>query len=223
MACGEQAGMLLTLFLLLALADTVREDFVASSWPKVHAAADALSVTDVSPVLLVVMGRDAEVVLQDSADLIYPGAQRFYGHGLVVDYELNWLAGRAGWVLEGLTFESFGFKQGDVTTADVLNAAGTMARGRPTEELRHDPQVKAALRKRAVQRAQEWWKNQGGKFDRDAAARAALFGTDAPKQRRVLVALRNKQLPFAPYRGVVERLQHSLDEEVRKQADALMR
>lgn len=215
--------MLLTLLLLVALADTVRQDFVSDRWPKVQAAADALTVTEGIPVLLEVMGQDAEVVLEESADLIYPGARRFYGHGLKIDYELNWLAGRAGWVLEGLTFEAFGFRQTDITTADVLNAAGPLAKGRSTDDLRHDPQVKAALRKRAVQRAREWWKNQGGKFDREAAARMALNGTDSPKQRRVLAALRSKQLPFAPYRDAVERLQHSLDEEVRKQADALMR
>jgi len=214
---------MLTLLLLLALADTLRQDFVSDRWPKVQAAGEALMVPEGIPVLLDVMTKDAEVVLEETADLIYPGARRFYGHGLKIDYELNWLAGRAGWVLEGLTFEAFGFNQGDITTADVLNAAGNLAKGRPTEELRYDPQVKAALRKRAVQRAHEWWKTQGGKFDRENAARAALMGTDFPKQRRVMAALRSKQLPFPPYRDAVERLQHSLDEEVRKQADALMR
>lgn len=215
--------MVLTLLLLVALADTVRQDFVSDRWPKVHAASEVLMVTEGIPVLLEVMAQDKEVVLEETADLIYPGARRFYGHGLKIDYELNWLAGRAGWVLEQLTFEAFGFHPADITTADVLNAAGPLAKGKSTDELRHDPQVKANLRKRAVQRAQEWWKNQGGKFDREAAARMALTGRDWPKQRRVLAAIRSKQLPLNPYRDAVEQLQHSLDEEVRKQADALMR
>jgi hypothetical protein len=52
------------------------------------------------------------VQLRETWDLIYPGAKTFYGHGYSVDYDLDWLSAKAGWALENLTFQNFGFARG---------------------------------------------------------------------------------------------------------------
>lgn len=63
--------------------------------------------------------RDDRVPLTDTADLIYPGAKKFYGHGGIESYDLDHIGDRAGWVLEDLTFRDFGFSDGiDPFTAE---------------------------------------------------------------------------------------------------------
>src|SRR4051794_15737867 len=64
------------------------------------------------PLLVPMIARDDRVELVDTADLIYPGAKAFYGHGLVVPYDLDHLGDRAGWVLETIAFRDFGFSDG---------------------------------------------------------------------------------------------------------------
>lgn len=49
--------------------------------------------------------------LQNTADLIYPGTEKFYGHGWSISYDIDWIAVRAAWVLEELTFQDFGYSQ----------------------------------------------------------------------------------------------------------------
>src|SRR5262245_56333343 len=71
--------------------------------------ADRLS--SLAPVVAMI-DRDDVVPLVNTADLIYPGAKQFYGHGYVVPYDLDHLGDRAGWVLEELTFWDFGFSDG---------------------------------------------------------------------------------------------------------------
>lgn len=61
------------------------------------------------PALLAMLDRRDAMPLVNTADLIYPCATRWYGHGWVAPYQLQWIADRAGWVLEELTFEDFGF------------------------------------------------------------------------------------------------------------------
>lgn len=59
--------------------------------------------------------KSREVVpLTDTMDLIYPGAKTFYGHGYIVNYDLDSLAVRAGWVLESITFQDFGFRSNTI-------------------------------------------------------------------------------------------------------------
>jgi hypothetical protein len=62
--------------------------------------------------LIAMVDRDERVVLENTGDLIYPGAKKNYGHGWIVNYDLDALADRAGWVLEELTFHDFGFTDG---------------------------------------------------------------------------------------------------------------
>jgi hypothetical protein len=88
--------------------------------------------------LVAMVERDDVVPLVDTADLIYPGAKQFYGHGWIVPYDLDHLGDRAAWLLEEITFRDFGFSHG-------VNARH---RADPTQIARRSA-ARAAVR--------EWW------------------------------------------------------------------
>lgn len=92
----------------------ILEMFSHASWADVTQAAMILraSADEAIPLLAAMTARDERVHLKDTADLIYPGADQFYGHGYVLGYDLDALGDRAGWLLEEMTFHDFGFSEG---------------------------------------------------------------------------------------------------------------
>jgi len=61
------------------------------------------------PKLISLLKDTGYVKLVNTADLIYPGAKKFYGHGYIVNYDIDWISVRAAWVLEEITFQDFGY------------------------------------------------------------------------------------------------------------------
>jgi hypothetical protein len=41
---------------------------------------------------------------------------------LALDYDVDWISVRAGWALENLTFQKFGFREGVINEADLFKA-----------------------------------------------------------------------------------------------------
>ena len=105
------------------------QSFQSRSWPEVHGAKHRLESrqAEVLPALVELAFNQQRAPLQNTADLIYPGARAFYEHGLIIDYDLDNIAARAGWLLEDLTFENFGFASG-ATSAHDTHAAAEAAR-----------------------------------------------------------------------------------------------
>ena len=96
------------------------------------------------------------VKLRNTMDLIYPGAERFYGHGFIVPYELDWIAVRAGWVLEELTFQDFGFREVALTKDALID--GLLDRPvREAANLPPEPETLPSDLDSAVTRAREWY------------------------------------------------------------------
>src|SRR5436190_20367765 len=87
--------------------DDLTHQFVGSNWSVVSQAKDRFEDEGAAslPILTGLLHRPEVVPLTETFDLIYPGAKTFYGHGEIVDYELDQLSVRAGWALEELTFE----------------------------------------------------------------------------------------------------------------------
>ena len=73
------------------------------------------------PTLLKLLRDTSFVKLQNTADLIYPGADKFYGHGGIIAYDIDWVAVRAAWLLEELTFQDFGYRDRSITEAKLLD------------------------------------------------------------------------------------------------------
>ncbi|MCC6527949.1 MAG: hypothetical protein IT373_35210 [Polyangiaceae bacterium] len=157
----------------------------ASDWPAVSRAHTALLALEAQalPVLTAMIDAPRLVRLEHTADLIYPGAKKFYGHGGAIRVDLDWTHVRAGWVLEGLVFESFGF------------AAGTVHDGRTLQGGQRGPED---FPKAALAAAKAWLAAHASGWQRLAALREALVSGDAERQGMAVGWLR---APDAPMRG----------------------
>ncbi len=155
--------LIVVLLTQFSLAQDSTEMLSKADWPKVVQAARSLEGRQehAIPNLLKLMDREEKVKLVHTADLIYPGADKFYGHGLMIDYDLDWLPARAGWVLETITFQDFGFRQ-----------ARTQAQ-----------------RQAAAQKARAWWVKQKG-WKRGPALVEALRSKSVVRQEQALGYLR---------------------------------
>jgi len=59
--------------------------------------------------------------LKNTGDLIYPGADKYYGHGWIVNYDIDWVSVRAAWILEEITFQDFGYRDLTITENKLQN------------------------------------------------------------------------------------------------------
>ncbi len=72
------------------------------------------------PKLLELLKDTSFVKLKNTADLIYPGAEKFYGHGWIVNYDIDWISVRAAWLLEEITFQDFGYQDLSITEDKLM-------------------------------------------------------------------------------------------------------
>jgi len=149
----------------------------SEDWPKVNKAKikiESLGGKHIPSLVKLLRKRD-RIPLKNTADLIYPGAKEFFGHGMGVPYELHDIGVRAGWVLEELTFQSFGFQEGTF-----------MSKNQSEKELEE-------RRKRiegAVTLAENWWKKSKNGWTRYRALQDALKCDDPTRQYSALMWLR---------------------------------
>lgn len=114
---------------------------------------------------LVELVRDTTYVkLVGTVDLIYPGAEYYYGHGHYIPFALDWISIRAGWLLQELTFQDFGY--------ETINTGNLTWKDKPTAE-----SVKK-MRDEQAKRVQNWWKENKNKWTRIDALREALKSND---------------------------------------------
>jgi len=209
------------------------DEFVSDDWDKVYHAKEALESRQAEgiPALVELLERDQKIQLHNTADLIYPGAKEFYGHGYVVYYDIDWINVRAGWALEAITFQSFGFREKAMKESELLKAA---IRGDKKVQLT-DPAQKAEVRKQlraeAGSRAKAWWQKAGGSWNRFDAILEALRSDDPVRQMWTFQWLRNDETKcdglnmesFKKYiLPEVERLSKSSDESVRDEVRYLL-
>lgn len=147
--------------------------------------------------LLEMMDDERYIPLEGTADLIYPGGKDFFGHGHMVDYPLNWLPTRAGWVLENITFEDFGFSVSSEERDRIWQLMGPMrARGDSEDQL--DAFVKSDQLAKVVPRARNsralakaWWSRHENDWTRFRGIQNALNSDSAIRQYRALAFLRD--------------------------------
>jgi hypothetical protein len=85
--------------------------FLSNDWPAVIAAKEKMESlgSEAIPEILNIIDDCRVIKLENTGDLIFPGAERYYGHGQIIDYDIDNICVRAGWLLEELTFNNFGF------------------------------------------------------------------------------------------------------------------
>ncbi|WP_445432581.1 hypothetical protein [Chryseobacterium indoltheticum] len=103
---------------------------------------------------LIEMSKDTSFVeLKNTGDLIYPGTKRFYGHGWNVRYDIDWLSARAGWLLEEITFQNFGFLKKEISyneLVEITNDKLILKRNDEAERI-------LTYRKIIADEAEKWW------------------------------------------------------------------
>ncbi len=165
----------------------------APNWWTVHCSAIDLESQQAKaiPALLELTESREVVPLINTMDLIYPGAKTFYGHGYIVNYALDSLAVRAGWVLETITFQDFGFRSGTIQEDALFAAMRERPGDMPLEEAvgpqkTPGPGPIAA----AAARARQWWARHGRHWSRYQAVVEALDSKDPRRQADILIWLR---------------------------------
>lgn len=211
-------------------------DFRSSDWTTVHRAEEGLvSQQKIAiPALIALLDADVPAPLTNTADLIYPGAKAFYGHGYFVDYDLDYLPARAGWALEDLTFCDFGFREDRILERRLPKSVKS---GKVKVTLAIvDPATLGPKRRRerlepAIAAARAWWVKNQEKWTRLAAIRENLRGDDAQQQSTTLQwflhgTTKCDGLSLDSYtreiRPIVVALSRSENESVRTQAERLL-
>lgn len=169
--------------------------FISSDWSTVRLAKESLESMQerAIPILVSLLERDEQVKLTGTADLIYPGASEFWGHGEIVDYDIDWIPVRAGWALEDLTFQAFGFREGAIDHDQLLEASIAGKVDVPLSDVVPSTDARAGRerRARAVARAREWWADASPRWSRLDSLVEALESGDPARQVEALNWLRH--------------------------------
>lgn len=193
-------------------------NLTSANWPTVEEAKETLESrqAEAIPLLMKLLDRDEKVKLENTADLIYPGAEKSSGHGMVIGYNLDWLPIRAGWALEEITFQNFGFEGGEWEW------------GNPDPSKAAENQK---LRAEAVARAKTWWQRAQGSWTRLDGIVEALRSDDVHRQGWALGYVRAGKtkcdgLTLESFEKQIkpeaQRLLHSKEEWVRQHAQYLL-
>lgn len=180
--------------------DQLLKKFKSSDWKEVKLAKKQLESIqkEVIPELISMLKDNLEVKLENTGPLIYPGATRFYGHGQILDYDIDYLAIRAGWLLEELTFNNFGFSgihlpqdmmitHLKLTFPDYYNNSSN----RKEIEKSSAEDLRQLALKLSIKKASKWWESSGDNWTRLQALTDALTSYDEKRQVMALYYIRN--------------------------------
>jgi hypothetical protein len=152
------------------------------------------------PGLIALLADTGFVKLAGTADLIYPGAEEFYGHGHFVPYDMDWISVRAGWLLEDLTFMNFGYKTTGVNDSTLFklmkeNYNEYLAKGTYDLEWKNKPGKEKLLeyRKQLAQKVKVWWLANERSWTRLSAIKEALKSNDETRIENALQFLRFRE------------------------------
>jgi hypothetical protein len=150
------------------------------------------------PELIELLKDTCFVKLTNTADLIYPGARKYYGHGRIVDYDIDWISVRAAWVLEEITFEDFGYKQNRITERKLFDL---IKKNYDSEYIKSwsykvnwrdstDYKLLIAHRKELAIKVENWWSTNQNNWTRFKALKNALQSKNTNRQLNALNYLR---------------------------------
>ncbi len=180
--------------------DQLIDEFTSEDWSTVKQAKEALENIEgkAIPDLLPLLDGDDIVKLSNTGSLIYPGAEKFFGYGQIVDYDIDNISIRAGWLLEDLSFNNFGFSGYHVpdeelvtfikiTFSDYYNNSTNRKKieGSSAAELRR------IILKLSIKNVKDWWELDKGKWTRLQALVDALQSFDEKRQVKALFYIRN--------------------------------
>jgi hypothetical protein len=180
--------------------DQTIKDFIGNDWNTVSAAKDKLENYEVKaiPQILHLLDNNTVNKLKNTGSLIYPGAARFYGHGQIIDYDIDNISIRAGWLLEDLSFKNFGFTGIHLSEEDLVDFIKlTFPEYYNNTSNRKIIDTCSVNTKRkiiydlSVRNAKDWWSHDGNGWTRLDALGSALKSFDEKCQVKALFYIRN--------------------------------
>lgn len=198
--------MILTWFLVLFIHGQEKEiagllkELQSVDWTVVSGAKEKLENMEIKGIPgIITMLQDRSVKkLINTGDLIYPGAERFFGHGQIIDYDIDKIDIRAGWLLEELTFQNFGFMGVHIQSDKLIDFIKfnfpkyyNNSKNRQLIEKSSEKERRDIIRKLSAQEAEKWWEDQDGKWSRFTALIQALKSEDEKRQAKALFYIRN--------------------------------
>ncbi len=180
--------------------DELLQMFLSDDWKKVKVAKHELENLggDIIPQLIELIDDNRFVDLQNTGSLIYPGADRFFGHGQILDYDVDYISIRIGWLIEDITFNNFGFSGVHLpadeakdfiklTFPEYYNNSGN----RKKIDVASKNELRNIIQKLSVKTAKQWWGMQKGNFKRLDGLVSALQSYDEKRQVKALFYMRN--------------------------------
>jgi len=175
-------------------------EFLSTDWPTVQVAKEKIENLGAAgiPDIIAVMNDCRIHELQNTGDLIFPGAEKYFGHGQIIDYDIDDICVRAGWLLEDLTFVNFGFtgihlpddELSDFIRLNFGEYYSNPANRRQMEELSAMGKRKM-IRALSIEKVRDWWQKNHSGWNRLDALGEALKSQDEKCQVKALFYIRN--------------------------------
>lgn len=152
------------------------------------------------PKLIELLKDTSFVKLENTADLIYPGAEKYYGHGWIVNYDIDWISVRASWLLEEITFQNFGYRDSTINEDKLMSLfkhnynlylqTGSLEIDFKDKTPRHQLVM---YRLKLADSVSKWWEKNKNTWTRFGALKEALANVDEQRQGLALHYLRFEQ------------------------------
>jgi hypothetical protein len=180
--------------------DELINQFVSEDWNTVKNAKESLENYEdkAIPKLMPLLDEDRIVKLKNTGSLIYPGAEKFFGYGQIVDYDIDNISIRAGWLLEEISFNNFGFTGYHLPDEDLVGFIKITfpdyynnSTNRKKIQSSSAAELRRLIHKLSVSKAKEWWEQNHGNWTRLQALVDALQSFDEKRQVKALFYIRN--------------------------------
>jgi hypothetical protein len=174
--------------------------FLSNDWPTVLKAKESIENMEAAgiPQLIGMLNDFSVRKLKNTGDLIYPGTKKFYGHGQIIDYNIDEICIRVGWLLEDLSFQNFGFMgiyipEEELTNFITYNFKEFYAglSNKQSIDNMSAGEKRKLIRSLSIQRAHDWWARNEGKWNRLDALVESLQSRDEKCQVKALFYIRN--------------------------------
>jgi hypothetical protein len=180
--------------------DQIIKDFVGNDWNTVSAAKDKLENLEAKaiPQIMLLLDNNTVNKLKNTGSLIYPGTEKFFGYGQMIDYDIDNISVRAGWLLEEISFNNFGFTGFHVPDEELVGFIKLTfpdyynnSSNRKTIESSSPENLRKIIHDLSVRNAKEWWQHEGSTWTRLNALGTALKSFDEKCQVKALFYMRN--------------------------------
>lgn len=175
-------------------------DFNSNDWKVVKIVKISLEnkQADAIPNLIKLLDSNERIKLSNTGSLIYPGAEKFYGHGQILNYDVDYTNIRAGWLIEEISFNNFGFSALHLQKNELITnikitfpAYYNNSSNRKKLDAASGESLRKIAQELSVNSVKVWWKSEGSKWTRLDALLSALKSFDEKRQVKALFYLRN--------------------------------